>query len=237
MLRVEFLLLRVCQANEMPVWYNNRWVNNIYCGRISFLSILRRRPYADMIHLHSLTVHDSWKNKADGKTIKGDGTECFESPEQGVKAFVSGSEVDPIVVWDPDAPCPGSDASYIHYTAKGSVASFEPMTAGAGSLVHTYKAAVFQSLPLDEGTSGCVQNFSPTTGLTCLKTWQVARYGSTCPDTRAQRGSGLGVPFVLLFGVVLTAVAWKRRQQLLASCRSRRSKIESYIALSTVAPS
>lgn len=40
------------------------------------------------------------------------------------------------VVWDPTAPCPTGE-SYIHY-APG--AKFQPMTAGAGILVHSYYA-------------------------------------------------------------------------------------------------
>ena len=149
-------------------------------------------------------------------------------------AFVSGSEVDPIVVWDPDAPCPNG-GSYIHYAANGSVENFAPMTAGAGPLVHTYKAAVFTTLPLAEGTVGC-QSLdtaeAPVTDVTCLQSWQVARFGSACPprSTSSSTSSGGTWTAVLLFAVVVGGILWTR-------CHKRwfpRSKVESYIALSTM---
>ncbi|CAB9526609.1 expressed unknown protein [Seminavis robusta] len=118
-----------------------------------------------------------------GVAIEGDNTECFKSPGNGLPALVSGSEADPIVVWDPDAPCGGEHGSYIHYAGMGSMKNFEPMTAGAGDVVHTYRAAVFgKGLPLAEETTGCVQFDTTSVGpLKCQKSWKVARFGSSCP--------------------------------------------------------
>ncbi|CAB9504695.1 expressed unknown protein [Seminavis robusta] len=166
-----------------------------------------------------------------GLVIEGDNTECFQSSEKGVLAFVSGSEVDPIVVWDPDAPCGGEHPSYIHYAAKGSVEKFEPMTAGAGDVVHTYQAAIFENgLPMEEGTGGCVQFDTSTVGpLKCQKSWKVARYGSSCPEMpKPKTSSTVGVLVVLVVANVIGFVLWKRKGS------SGRSKLESYIALSTL---
>mmetsp|Transcript_107240 Transcript_107240/g.169334 ORF Transcript_107240/g.169334 Transcript_107240/m.169334 type:complete len:146 (+) Transcript_107240:62-499(+) len=62
---------------------------------------------------------------------------CFNALNRdGFNAFVTGSDV---VVYDPDAPCPGG-GSFIHYAGR----EFVPMTAGAGPTVHTYHAGHFK---------------------------------------------------------------------------------------------
>ena len=152
-------------------------------------------------------------------------------------AEVSGSEVDAIVVWDPDAPC----GNYIHYAAAGTVETFEPMTAGAGTVVHTYHAAIFPSgLPLPEGTTGCAgQDFDPTSTATpqqCVKTWQVARYGNACPTSEPRSISAMlsRTAIFVMLGFVAVAAFWKR-QILWRRIAGGSTKLQSYIALSTIA--
>ena len=177
---------------------------------------------------------------ADGKAIRGDGTECFEAPTaQGVVAEVAGGEVDSIVVWDPDAtPC--NPGSYVHYAAEGKVENFEPMTAGAGAVVHVYHAAMFlQGLPLTTGTTGCVKDSATWESFAaeeCFKSWQVARFGNACPlpPPPTKSSSKNTVLFVLLLFSAGAAAFWKR-QALYRHIFSPRTKTQAYIALSTIA--
>lgn len=162
----------------------------------------------------------------------GDGNECFEArTEYGVIGQVAGSEVDAIVVWDTEAPC-GSDGSYVHYAADGLVDVFEPMTAGAGPLVHTYVAAMFPNkiLPLPENTTGCYSFDSSLASRKCIKQWDVARYGSHCPGGKT--GLGFSLLIILLVGLFCSAaLLWTQRTLFR---RLGHPKTESYIALSTI---
>jgi hypothetical protein len=102
-----------------------------------------------------------------------------------LKAIIeAGLDVDDrknVIVWDPDAPC-GTQKAYIHFSG-GDRNQFAPMTAGAGKLVHSYRAAYFaEPFPLSRGVTGChdISNFkSPQHEVL----WKVARYGSSCSDS------------------------------------------------------
>ena len=174
---------------------------------------------------------------AEGDTLNGDGSECFESDStSGIVADVSAvsdDDLDHIMVWDEDAPCKGSDWSYIHYSGPSS--EFAGMTAGAGDMIHTYKAAYFYGgLPVPAGTRKCYPwstnhdaNFYQYTDMryTCLKKWKVARFGSSCPEQAKQEKVGSTPPAVIVLSAMvalaLTGVAlglmsvWvhKRKQQ------------------------
>ena len=174
-------------------------------------------------------------NFSDGLVIVGDGSECFESSsEMGVLAQVAGSEVDAILVWDQDAPC-GTGHVYVHYAADGMVNDiFEPMTAGAGPLVHKYLAANFwEDLPIAENSTGCqpldTKYFSPALQQ-CSKTWSVARYGTPCPKQKEISAAFVVIAFLIL---LLSVVCWKQRHELERLFRTG-NKTASYIALTTI---
>ena len=119
---------------------------------------------------------------------------CFESPPDGLIATVTGDQPEGVVIWDADAPCEPDDnddnndnnedgatssskMAYIHYAGIGDVI---PMTAGAGpAVLHTYRAAFFDALPVPQGASGC-HPFQILFQDYCKTEWRVARYGATC---------------------------------------------------------
>ena len=180
-----------------------------------------------------------------GRTIVGDGTECFQAPSdtkaRGVLAFLEAAHTEPIVLWDPDAPC----GTYIHFASIGrdKGLNVEPMTAGAGAKIHTYHAAVFSELPssLPEGTVGCMdknmnmnwENLHPQ----CELTWKVARFDASCPDP--SRTIQLMSGFLLGLFMVLLYLAWKNSERLgvlianLWKPKVKPRQQPSYIALST----
>merc|ERR1719240_1076571 len=94
---------------------------------------------------------------------------CFETEgSEGITAAVSGTNV---VVYDPDAPCPGG-GSYIHYAGRG----FKPMTAGAGPTVHTYHAGIFpkeMGMIAMQRSGKCAEEFTRGSGEDEV-TWKVA---------------------------------------------------------------
>lgn len=147
---------------------------------------------------------------------------------------MSGSEADAIVIWDKDAPCPNG-GSYIHYAANGNVENVEPMTAGAGAVVHTYRAAIFKKgLPLPAGTTSCnafdtLEQPVAMDDLACLQSWQVARFGNLCPDVHPRPHRRNILAFLGSFALV-AGLAWSHRHKRWFP----RSKVESYIALSTI---
>lgn len=163
---------------------------------------------------------------ADGKVVNGDGSECFEPDSRsGIVADVSSGDddLDDLLVWDEDAPCGGDDRSYVHYS--GPSRGFGAMTAGAGDLVHTYRAAVFfDGLPVPPGTAGCYA-FSTRSSrggddeyahYGCLATWEVARYGTPCPRRRRRLPSNnavLAFAASAFVAAALTGAWWRRRRR------------------------
>ena len=103
-------------------------------------------------------------------------TSCYSGP---ATVSVTGAEAPRVVVWDTERGiCPDGEM-YIHYV---SGAANREMTAGAGAEIHTYKACVFDTVPVS-GT-GC-QTFSGDgcrVNLDDCSTheWRVAREGSSC---------------------------------------------------------
>jgi len=165
--------------------------------------------------------------------LKGDGSECFESlSDFGVRAQISARDVTSpnalaeVMVWDEDAPCGGDGQSYIHYSGDDSI--FHGMTAGAGELLHTYKAGVFEDgLPVPQGTIGCYDfttkgydEFQPI----CLQTWKVARFGSSCPEQvkppPATNAWAVLVSIILVVVILIGLLAWK--------CRTRQFRTKGY---------
>lgn len=102
---------------------------------------------------------------------------CFDSPPYGISARVTGNFPEGVVIWDSDAPC-GEGKAYIHYAGSGNV---KTMTAGAGPLMHTYRAAFFDELPVMQGAVGCAE-FRVKFSSYCKTEWQVARHGTSCAD-------------------------------------------------------
>ena len=197
-----------------------------YCRHTTNLNLTLFVPERDFALLFS-----------DGLAIAGDGSECFESPSEiGVLAQVAGSEVDAILVWDPDAPCGNDGNVYVHYAANGMVDDiFKPMTAGAGPLIHKYLAANFWdgNLPIAENTTGChsldTKYFSPELQQ-CSKRWSVARYGTPCPKQKEISAAFVVIAFLIL---LLSVVCWKQRHELERLFRTG-NKTASYIALTTI---
>jgi hypothetical protein len=103
-------------------------------------------------------------------------TSCYSGP---ATVDVTGAEAESVVVWDTETGiCPDGQL-YIHF-AHGH--GTKDMTAGAGAEIHTYKACVFDDVPVS--ATGC-QTFS---GNGCrvnlddcpTHEWRVAREGSSC---------------------------------------------------------
>lgn len=134
---------------------------------------------------------------ADGKDV--DDGECIESPPQGVSAKLvwkkdddgepSVTDTSRLLVWDTEAPCDTANHEvYVHFAggqtaAEGDDTTTSPMTAGAGTEIHTYRAAWFDVLPVPVGTTGC-HSLSPKKVQGChhMKEWKVARHQSSCPE-------------------------------------------------------
>lgn len=102
-------------------------------------------------------------------------TSCYSGP---ATVEVTGAEAESVVVWDTETGiCPDGQL-YIHYVHGHG----KDMTAGAGAEIHTYKACVFDDVPVS--ATGC-QTFS---GDGCrvnlddcaTHEWRVAREGSSC---------------------------------------------------------
>ena len=103
-------------------------------------------------------------------------TSCYSGP---ATVEVTGAEAESVVVWDTETGiCPDGQL-YIHYVHGHGT---KDMTAGAGAEIHTYKACVFDDVPVS--ATGC-QTFS---GNGCrvnlddcaTHEWRVAREGSSC---------------------------------------------------------
>lgn len=94
--------------------------------------------------------------------------------------LVTGPEAERVVVWDTETGICPSGELYIQYVNGSGSAD---MTAGAGPVVHSYMACVFDNVPVS-GT-GC----QPFIGGGCrfalddcsTHEWMVAREGSSCP--------------------------------------------------------
>lgn len=116
---------------------------------------------------------------------------CIESPPQGVTAKPvwkdnDTADISRLLVWDTEAPCRGKDEVYIHFAGGDKTTTTTPMTAGAGTEVHTYQAAWFDTLPVPAGTTGCATlPASAVQGCHHKKAWKVARYETSCPDNDA----------------------------------------------------
>ena len=137
-------------------------------------------------HTHPPYLHHDFSPPDDAVV---DTMHCFESPPGGLMATVTGHQPEGVVIWDADAPCEQQEEqddlsvtssrttmAYIHYAGVGDVI---PMTAGAGPVLHTYRAAFFDALPVPEGASGC-HPFHIMFQDYCKTEWRVARYGATC---------------------------------------------------------
>ena len=103
-------------------------------------------------------------------------TSCYSGP---ATVEVTGAEAESVVVWDTETGICADGQLYIHYVHGHGT---KDMTAGAGAEIHTYKACVFDDVPVS--ATGC-QTFS---GNGCrvnlddcaTHEWRVAREGSSC---------------------------------------------------------
>ena len=123
-----------------------------------------------------------------------DDAECFSAP---ATLTVSGDSHS-VVVWDEEEGLCGSGEMYIHY-APGKTAL--PMTAGAGSTKHKYKACYFDTVPVSD--TGCQTFDDAAATLACLtscrsdampssKTWRVARAETSCDEANAYPNATAG---------------------------------------------
>ena len=112
------------------------------------------------------------------KVTVDDGT-CFESLSPlGISAIVSGEYFENVMIWDEDAPCPTGQV-YVHFAGDYDGVFGANMTAGAGYKIHTYRAAIFDVLPVPQGVAGCYRADLNVANY-CVTTWKVARYGTDC---------------------------------------------------------
>ena len=105
---------------------------------------------------------------------------CYSGP--ATISNVSGTAADKVVVWDSETGICDEGQLYIHQVGSGAGAAGLEMTAGAGPIVHLYKACAFDTLPVS-GT-GC-QTFSGdgcrvNLGDCADSEWKVGRDGSSC---------------------------------------------------------
>mmetsp|Transcript_17420 Transcript_17420/g.33070 ORF Transcript_17420/g.33070 Transcript_17420/m.33070 type:complete len:180 (+) Transcript_17420:116-655(+) len=130
--------------------------------------------------------HCPFRVQIDGNDVQ-DGT-CFESPSDGILATViPGSEREKpsteIVIWDTDTPCDNKEELYIHFAGEPDGVMRLAMAADVGeSVVHTYKAALFDSLPVPEGTTGCFRLKMGCKMMGRTMEWKVARHDVSCDE-------------------------------------------------------
>jgi len=123
---------------------------------------------------------------AEGNDVK-EGT-CFESPSDGLLATVipSPEHENPsteILIWDTDTHCDNKDELYIHFAGEPDGIMRLAMAAGAGeSVVHRYKAALFDSLPVPNGTTGCYRVKMGCKMMGRAMEWKVARHDASCDE-------------------------------------------------------
>lgn len=149
----------------------------------------------------------------DGVDVAG---KCFNSETStGIVADVTG---DNVVVYDPDAPCPGG-GSYIHYAGR----NFMPMTAGAGPLVHTYHAGTFPVEKVriaQEKIGKCAEEFNTYSPGESEVTWTVAAgfRGGHCGAIEAA-----GCCFSIGYGSMMKPISLtSRRVAGRSACTTRR---------------
>ena len=118
----------------------------------------------------------------DGKDIQ-EG-ECVASPPEGLVTKIEWKDHDNsqaalsrLVVWDTQAPCELPGEVYIHLAGQENGILSTPL--GTND-IHTYRAALFDQMPVPVGATGC---HSMPDNMPChhVKTWKMARHA--CPDS------------------------------------------------------
>jgi len=110
--------------------------------------------------------------------------DCYESSSpQGVSAMVSGEYFEDVVIWDSDFPCPVKNHLFILFAGDyDGVLGAKMGSAEAGNTdnyIHTYRAAIFEILPVPQGVAGCFP-VDWKKHHYCQTTWRVAQYGTEC---------------------------------------------------------
>ena len=113
---------------------------------------------------------------------------CLESPADGLLATVAVNNPDAnqrILIWDTlERLCTTPGSRYIHFAGELDGVMRLAMSANTGDAlaVHSYKAALFDELPVPAGTAGCFRMKRGCKMMAPALEWKVARHESTCED-------------------------------------------------------
>ena len=138
------------------------------------------------MRVHFLSLVFCANHNSDGKDVD-DGT-CFESPNsEGVLATIvtsSPQTMSEILIWDTETKCQNENESYIHFAGEPTGVMRLAMTADLGdeNEVHTYQAALFDKLPVPEGTTGCYAVRKGCKMMGAGMKWRIARHEASCEE-------------------------------------------------------